>query len=110
MLKRGNHRAVIQVRDDLLNGDTFINYNYTPAAPLLALNETTLLVATTTSNSISRVGLEEGSGAEVARIPVGGWPTGLALTEDKATLLVTRLPFSRVCFLETVESPTPFGG
>ena len=103
VLMRGKHRAVVDVRDDLLNEDTFINYNYTPAAPLLALDETTLLVATTTSSSVSRVTLSGDSGEETVRIPVGGWPTGLALTADQSTLLVTQTARDSLGFVSLEE-------
>jgi len=100
---RGAHEAILQVRDDLLNEDTFINYNYTPASPLLLAGEDTLYVTATTSNGVSKVTLSPDGAEETTFIPTGSWPTGLALTDEGETLLVTQTGRDSLGFIDVSE-------
>ena len=100
IFQRGEHRVRVKVRDDLLNSDTFLNYNYTPANPLLLADETTLYVAAATSNGVAKLLLAEGEVTQETFIPTGSWPTGLALTQDGTMLLVTQTGRDSLGFID----------
>ena len=78
----------IEVRDDALDEDSFLNYNYTPVSPIAAVGEDALLVACPTSNAVQWVDVAGAEAVAGPLIPTGAWPTSVALWEDLA--LVTQ--------------------
>lgn len=84
----GDDEATIDVRDDTLDADTFLNLNYSPTAPLLAWDDTTAWVASPPSNAVQRLTVGEGTLTAGPLIPTGGWPTALARWGDR--LLVSQ--------------------
>lgn len=98
VLVRGADRVTLKITADYLNADTFLNYNYSPTAPLL-LQDTVLWVAAPTSSLVQRVKLLA-NGPELSEpIPTGSWPTALALWKNKDTVLVSQTGRDTLGFL-----------
>lgn len=91
ILRRGDDRVTVQVRDDLLDEDTFLNYNYSPTHPLAVGDPDRLWVASPTSSAVQEVVLDaDGRPERGALVPVGGWPTALVWWPGARTLLVAQ--------------------
>lgn len=89
LLRRGQEVVAVEARGDLLGPDTLLNYNYTPLRPLALDSQGDLWVADPPSNAVQRVALSP-QGAQAAElVPVGAWPTSLALWEQGGYLLVS---------------------
>lgn len=78
----GDDGADIVVVDEGPTADTFLNYNYSPIAPLLAWDADTAWVASPPSNAVQRVDLVEGQLVAGPLIATGSWPTALARWGD----------------------------
>lgn len=90
LLTRGDDRITVDVRDDLLEADTFLNYNYSPTTPLAVSDPDRLWVASPPSNTVQPIHLGPSGPEAGAPIPVGGWPTALAFWPDARLLLVAQ--------------------
>lgn len=89
VLRRGEDRVEVRVRTDLLDADTFQNYNYSPTHPLALADPDALYVASPPSNAVRRVALD-GAPRLGPLIPTGGWPTALAWWPAGRLMLVTQ--------------------
>ncbi|MCA9538576.1 MAG: hypothetical protein KC620_06790 [Myxococcales bacterium] len=97
---RGGDRLRVRVRDDLLDSDTFLNYNYTPVEPLALVAPDLVYVATPTSNALQPVRLRADGASPGALIPTGAWPTSLAWWPEARRLLVAQTGRDSVGFLD----------
>jgi DNA-binding beta-propeller fold protein YncE/mono/diheme cytochrome c family protein len=100
-LARGDERAVLEVEADSLNADTFLNYNYSPTAPLVAWDADTLWVASPPSNAVQEVFVRDGELIAGRLVPTGSWPTALARWND--TLLVAQTGRDSLGLLDPVS-------
>lgn len=98
VLRRGADRVTLKLRADYLNADTFLNYNYSPTAPLL-LQDTVLWVAAPTSGAVQRVKVTADGPSLSDLIPTGSWPTALALWKEKDMVLVSQTGRDTLGFL-----------
>ena len=90
VLERDGEEITVHVADDLLNEDTFTNYNYSPVAPLVQPVEGELWIASPPSNAVQVViDSEDGPIAEDL-VPTGAWPTGIDYWEAGDLLVVTQ--------------------
>ncbi len=91
VIGRGDDRVTVSVRDDLLDEDTFLNFNYSPSHPLAAGDPGWLWVASPQSNTVQAIDVDaDGSPRAGEPIPVGAWPTSVAWWADARMLLVTQ--------------------
>ncbi|MEZ4265833.1 MAG: hypothetical protein R3F39_05605 [Myxococcota bacterium] len=87
---RGPDTVTLDVRADALNPDTFLNYNYSPTAPL-ALTKGYLWVASPVSNALHRARVSGKKAVPDADlIHTGSWPTALAYADDLDYLIVAQ--------------------
>ena len=99
LLRVGAWDVRLEVRDERLTEDTFLNYNYTPVFPLAPI-EGGVLVATPTSNAVQHVRWTD-SGAEAADlIPTGGWPTSVVVWPGSRYALVAQTGRDSLGFLD----------
>jgi DNA-binding beta-propeller fold protein YncE len=98
-LRCGEFEVTLDVRSDTLNEDTFLNYNYTPVSPVAAVNASTLLVATPTSNAVQVVSTGDAPAAGTL-IPTGAWPTSVAWWEGGSLALVAQTGRDSLGFLD----------
>lgn len=96
----GDFEAELSVRADTLTPDTFLNYNYTPVAPVVAAGETTLLVACPTSNAVQVVDTEAGAVGPGPLVPTGAWPTSMAWWDGGGLALVAQTGRDSLGFLD----------
>ena len=83
VLRRGEHEARVEVRDDTLTPDTFLNFNYSPTTPLaLDPDGAALWVASPPSNAVARVGIGPHGATPDVLVPTGSWPTAVAVWGD----------------------------
>lgn len=90
-LARCGEEVTIEVVEDYLNEDTFLNYNYTPSVPVVATADDELWVVAPTSNAVQRIAvLATGEATVEELIPTGSWPTSLAHWPSANLLLVSQ--------------------
>jgi DNA-binding beta-propeller fold protein YncE/mono/diheme cytochrome c family protein len=90
-LRRGSDLVEVRVRTDLLDADTFLNYNYSPTHPLALSDPDTLWVASPPSNAVQAVLLGPDGARAGPLVPTGGWPTALAFWPGERLMLVTQM-------------------
>ncbi|MCB9730060.1 MAG: hypothetical protein H6744_10330 [Deltaproteobacteria bacterium] len=86
----GAETLVITVDAAPPGADSFLNFNYTPVAPLALDPDGTLWVANPPSNAIQRVTVGPDAATPGALVPTGSWPTALAVWPGTDLLLVSQ--------------------
>ena len=104
VLERGDTRVEVDVRDDTLTSDTFLNYNYTPVQPLALVDDATVWVASPPSNAVQRVVLSEEGATAVEMVPTGSWPTTVAHWPSAGLLLVAQTGRDSLGFLNLASN------
>ena len=99
-LRRGPDSVTVQVADDTLGPDTFLNYNYTPVTPIAVVDDTTLLVVAPTSNAVHRVTIGADDAVAEELIPTGGWPTSVVVVASGEYALVAQTSRDSLGFLD----------
>jgi YVTN family beta-propeller protein len=72
----------LHVRSDLLNEDTFLNFNYTPVTALAAESDDSLWVVSPPSNAVQRVEMTPDGPVAQELVPTGSWPVSVAIWGD----------------------------
>ncbi len=90
VLERDGAQVEVLVRDDFLNEDTFLNFNYTPTTPLALTGDAELWVASPPSNAIQRVLLTPEGAQPQELVPTGSWPTAIVHWAEGGYLLVAQ--------------------
>ena len=102
VLERDDETLTVDVRNDTLGPDTFLNFNYTPNVPLLSVDGT-IWAALPQTNSVYRlVSGDEGWSVD-STIPTGSWPGSLAWWEGGQRLLVSQAGRDSLGFLDPVS-------
>lgn len=106
VLTRGGDTVTVHVIEDFLSSDTFLNYNYTPTAPLALVPgadaaASTLWVASPPSNAVQQVTLTADGATNAKLVRTGAWPTSLAVWPGTPYLLVTQTGRDTLGFLDT---------
>ena len=89
VLEFGDEVLTVEVRDDTLNSDTFLNFNYTPNAPLLVDGEH-IWAALPPSNSVYRLTRDGAGWAVDLQVPTGSWPVSLEAWDGGDRILVSQ--------------------
>jgi DNA-binding beta-propeller fold protein YncE/mono/diheme cytochrome c family protein len=103
-LTRGQDTVIIEVDEDYLTPDTFVNYNYSPVTPLAQSADGAMWVASPVSNAVHRVVLTGGTPTPDTLVPTGSWPTSLAIWTDPTStewLLVSQTGRDTLGFLNS---------
>lgn len=102
ILQRGDSRIMVVVADDLLNADTFLNYNYTPTQPIALDGQQRLWITCPPSNAVQRVDVDTGGGATKGPlVPTGSWPTAVVQWPGTAYMLVSQAGRDTLGLLDT---------
>ncbi len=108
-LTRGADVVTVTVDPDYLTPDTFLNYNYTPVAPIWSDGDgpdgdATLWIASPVSNAVQVVQVTAAGAETGALIPTGSWPTSVAAWTDSSSgtgyLLVSQSGRDTLGFLD----------
>jgi DNA-binding beta-propeller fold protein YncE len=99
VLTLGESTARVQVRDDILDEDTFLNFNYTPVFAMAKESEDSLWVVSPPSNAVQRVEMTADGAVARELVPTGSWPTSVAIWGDH-TLLVAQTGRDSIGFLD----------
>ena len=100
VLSRSGEAFELFIDDAPVTADTFLNYNYTPVSPLVAVDATTLLVAAPTSNAVQQVFLTDDGPENGNLIPTGAWPTTVAIWPGSDYALVAQTGRDSIGFLD----------
>lgn len=90
LLQRGAEVVAVDVQAEGPTPATFLNYNYTPGAPLALERAGVLWVADPPSNAVQRFALSPDGVSAGPLIPTGAWPTALAWWRGGQRLLVAQ--------------------
>ena len=101
VLERDDETLTVHVRGDALSSDTFLNFNYTPNAPLLSVGGA-LWAALPQANSVYRLSAVEGVWGIDETVPTGSWPGSLAWWEGGERILVSQAGRDSLGFLDPV--------
>ena len=82
VLEHSDTTVNVHVRSDLLNEDTFLNFNYTPVVALAQESEDSLWVVSPPSNAVQRVEMTPDGPVARELVPTGSWPTSVAVWGD----------------------------
>ena len=89
VLELGDETLTVEVRSDTLNSDTFLNFNYTPNAPLLVHGEH-IWAALPPANAVYRLARGEEGWAVDLQVPTGSWPVSLEYWDGGDRILVSQ--------------------
>ena len=88
-VRRGEAVVEVEVVDDLLNADTFQNFNYTPNQPLALDSRGRLWVTSPPSNAVHLVEIGPDRARPLELVPTGSWPTSIVAWPGTPYMLVS---------------------